>query len=195
MTERDRRALKLGLTAVVAAFVLLRALPTALRAERALRERVATQASTLGQLKADLAALPALEDSAAAVNRALSQLAPRLVTGRSRTEGAAELTVLLRSLAEGLGVRVERIVPVADSTAAGPLMRVVVRLEAETDTKGAGLLLTSIARQTIVLDVVALRVLALEPSSARTVAERLRVELTVYGWVMRSTAAAEEPRT
>lgn len=195
MTERDRRALQLGLTAVVAAFVLLRALPTALRAERALRERVAAQASALGQLKADLAALPALEDSAAAVNRALSQLGPRLVTGRSRTEGAAELTVLLRSLAEGLGVRVERIVPVADSTAAGPLMRVVVRLEAETDTKGVGALLTSIARQTTVLDVVSLRVLALEPSSARTVAERLRVELTVYGWVMHSSDAAEEPPT
>lgn len=188
MNTRDRRALQLGAGIVIGAWLFLRLIPAAVRAERALRERVGRQSTTVERLKADLALLPALEDSAAVLSKALTQLAPRLVSGRTRPEGEAELTVLVRSLSESLGARVERVVPVADSAGVGSLTRVMVRLEVETDTKGAAQLLASIARQPTVLDIASLRILALEPSSAATVAERLRVEMVVAGWMLANGA-------
>lgn len=184
MNARDRRALQLGAGIVIGAWLFLRLIPATVRAERTLRERVARQSATVERLKADMALLPALEDSAAVLSKALSQLAPRLVTGSTLPEGEAELTVLVRSLSESLGARVERIVPLADSASAGSLTRVAVRLEVETDTKGAAQLLASVARQATVLDIASLRILALEPNSAAAVAERLRVELVVSGWML-----------
>ncbi len=188
MNARDRRALRVGAAMVLGAWLVLRLVPAAVRAEQVLSERVARQATTVARLKADLAALPVLEDSAAAVSRSLAQLAPRLVTGSTRAEGEAELAVLLRSLAESLGARVERVVPAPDSTPVGALTRVTLRVEAETDTRGVARLLGSIASQPTVLDITSLRVLALDPGSAATAPERLRMELGVSGWVLRTGA-------
>lgn len=186
MMRRDRRAATLGLAIVIAALLVLRGVPAALRAEHTLRSKVEEKTSLAMRLRAETAALPTLEDSAKALQSALVRLAPQLIAGTTAIEGQAELSVVLRSLAEGLGAQVERVTAVPDSASAGSLARVRVRLEGESDARGIAQFLAAVKRHPTVLEVVSLRLMALEPGSPGTVAERVRIEIVVQGWLLTS---------
>src|SRR5438477_7454057 len=118
MTERDRRALILGGSAVIGALLVLRVLPwgirSALAAETGLRQR----AALLARARADLAEASGLRDSAVALGQALVALAPKILSGNSVAEAVADLSGRVNLAASNHGAKLERVDPVADSGAA-----------------------------------------------------------------------------
>lgn len=181
MTARDRRALRIG--AVVVAFgLLVRLVPAALAAESRLRTGVVERTEAVARMQADLAQLGALERIAGEVQERLVELAPRLVSGRTKAEANAALVAAVRSLAERAGMKVERVGSVADTTRVGGLTAVVAHLQGEADATGLQSALRALATDDMTLEVRALQVVATNPSASDGLPERLGIQLTVRGW-------------
>lgn len=189
MNPRDRRALQLGVTVVALALIGIRVLPAAIRTEREFRTRVERKLMTVELQQADLALLPMLEDSATALQAAVVQLAPRLLDAGTVSEAGAELGLRVRRAIEHQGGRVERAPLVNDSARSGGLRRASIRAEAEMDGEALEHVLTTLGRDTTVLEVSALSVNAIEPQAPPASAERLHVVLTVRGWFLERKAA------
>jgi hypothetical protein len=188
VTARERRLVRGAGFLIVVAFLGFKALPAAMTREHALRDRVVLRERQVSSIRQDLAALGVLEDSAAAVRRAVVALAPRLLAAPTHADGDATLAVLVRALAERAGAHVERVVALPDSAAVGTLRRHTVRLELESDAPGLETLLRAIADETTLLEADSFRLTALEPSSPASQPERLRTAMIVRAWgAMRAT--------
>lgn len=193
VTSRDRRALTFGAAALALAWIGLRVVPSAVRAEARLSERVAERASELRAVRRGLAGLDAMEDSAASINARLVALAPRLLTGDSQGEAASQLSVELRKHGEAVHARVDRVIARPDTSAAGPLVGVQVRMELETDAAGLEAFLTRVRTADLALVADELQVTAVDPRSLATREERLHVVLQVHAWWLASAAGDSTP--
>lgn len=184
MTQRDRRALRMGGALVLGLFVSLRVLPsvirTALGAEQGLRER----ATLLARARDNVADAAELRDSAVRVGQALIGLAPKLVNGGRMTEAASDLSGLLSLAVARHQAKLERLEGVPDSTVAGRLRRVTVRAAFECDVRGLAGVLEALEFGKVALSLRDLRVTAVDAGSAARMPEVLRVEITVAGWYL-----------
>ena len=185
MTPRDRRALRIGGIAVACAVLGLRVLPLAVRrvadAHAMLRER----ATLLARTREEMADLPRLRDSAAALSRALLALAPQILSGSSSAEAGADLSGRMNLAASRAPAKVERLDPLPDSSGEGRLGRVRVHAALETDVRGLVALIRALDAGDDVLKLDELRVEALEPGMVQRGPEILKVEITVSGWYIR----------
>jgi len=186
MTSRDRRALLLGGLSVAIALLLLRVLPwtvrTALAAEAGLRQR----AALLARARADLGEASMLRDSALQLGQALVGLAPKILSGNSVAEAAADLSGRVNLAASRNQTKLERVDPQTDSTVAGRLHRVVLRAAFECDIRGLVGMLQALTFGKAALAVRELRVTAVDAGSTDKNPEILRVEMTVAGWFLES---------
>ena len=184
MTKRDRRALQLGGAVVFGAVLLLRILPwgvrTAFGAEADLRERAALVART----RADLADMSILRDSAVQLGRALVGLAPKILGGKTAAEAVADLSGRVNLAASEHHAKLERVDPVADSTATGRLRRVALRAAFECDVRGLIGVLRALESEKAALAVRELRVTAVDVGSADKGPEVLKVDLMITGWFL-----------
>ena len=184
MTPRDRRALVLGGTTVLAAVLLVRVLPwtvrSALAAEAGLRER----AVLLARARADLTDAATLRDSAAQLGQALIGLAPRILSGNSAAEAVADLSGRVNLAASGHQAKLERVDPVPDTLSRGRLRRATLRAAFECDVRGLVGVLEAVEFGKVALAVRELRVTALDAGSPEKNPEILRVEMTVAGWYL-----------
>jgi hypothetical protein len=195
MMPRDRRALQIGAGVIGLGLLALRIAPAAVGAESRLRARVAEREAVVSRLNADVASMAALEDSAKQVQRAVVQLAPRLVPGGTASEANAALDATVRSMLERAGARIDRVGPVADTTTVGGISRVGARVQGESDTRGLEAALRALATDPLALEVTALRVSAANAASPPSQPERLSIELTVKGWRLVSRDSAKRRQT
>lgn len=180
MTPRDARALRWGAVAVIAAVLVLRALPWVARSVSTLRERAHRATADAERARRVLEAAQVVRDS---LSHALGQvvaLAPRLLDGRSAAEAGATLTGLVTLTAHQQAMRTVHIDPATDSAGA-VFARVTVRAELEGDTQALGRWLRAVESHDPLLTVPRLHISALDPAALGTVPERLRIEATVTG--------------
>ncbi len=184
MTERDRRALVFGGATVLGAVLVLRVLPWSIRRVLAVEAELRDRAALLARARAELAGASELRDSAAALGQALVALAPKLLSGTSPAEAAADLSGRLNLAASRSQAKLERVDQVADSGAAGRLRRVRLRATLESDVRGVTGVLRAVEFNEAALAVIELRVVATDPTAADRVPEVLRLEITVTGWFL-----------
>jgi hypothetical protein len=186
MTPRDRRALIVGALVVGTAVLALRVVPTGIRHGLAARGELRDRAVVLGRTRAEMSLLPMLRDSAAVLSQALVALASQVLSGSTAAEATADLSGRLNFAAARAPARVERLIPLPDSSSAGRLRRVRVQATLETDVRGLIALLRSIDTGEEVLKLDLLRVEAPEPATPVRGPEILKVELTVSGWYIKA---------
>jgi Type II secretion system (T2SS), protein M subtype b len=188
MTERDRRALRLGGAAVAGAVLLLRVLPwgvrSALAAEAGLRDRTVL----LARARLDLADAALLRDSAVQLGQALVGLAPKILSGNSAAEAVADLSGRVNLAASSHQAKLERVEAVPDSVVRGRLHRATLRAAFECDVRGLVGVLQALEFGKVVIGVHELRVTAVDVASPEKSPEVLRVELTVSGWFLAKAA-------
>ncbi len=182
MKPADRRALVRGGGAVLAAVVLLRGLPWAMRSLGTLRTLTHDQQATLARSEDVLARVPAIRDSVAAVLGRIVALAPRLVDGRTSAEAQASLAGLVSLAASRHQLRVVRLEPLADSAVA-PFTRVALHAELEGDVAGLSGLLRAVEAGDPLLSVPSFSVSAPAPATSHG-AEALRIELDIAGYYL-----------
>src|SRR2546426_8604022 len=153
MTQRDLRALKLGGSVVLAGFLLLRAVPGAVRRAVAAGQGLPERTAVLVRVRSDLADAPLLRDSAGVLTRAVVSLAPKLLSGDTPAEAMADLSGRLNLAASRNQARLERVDQLPDSGAAGRLRQVRVRAALECDVRGATSVLQAIEHGDAVLPV------------------------------------------
>jgi hypothetical protein len=139
---------------------------------------------------ADLGALPALEDSAEALTKAVVALAPRLLSGHGNGEAMAELQGRLSYLAATSHLKLERVDPVPDSTTAGNLRRLTVDAVFEGDIRGAVALLAALTSDITAVVPLRVRVVASDPVSGPRSPEMLRLEMRLTAWALRGEEGA-----
>jgi type II secretion system (T2SS) protein M len=183
MTARDRKALRVGGAVALAAFLLLRILPWGARGTARALGDLRQRAGLLAHARAELAGAAELRDSGAVLSRALVALAPRLLSGATAAEAAADLSGRLNLAAGRNQAKVERLDPVPDSAAAGRLRRARLHAAIETDVRGLVAFLRSVELGDAALTVMDLRVVAPDPTAERG-PEILEVEVTVSGWYL-----------
>lgn len=182
LQPREQRAVLWGGAVITLALLATRAVPAAVRAERALSRRIELERAQVVRMRREVQAMPALEDSARRLAAALPALAPRLLTGSTVAEAAADLGARLRLVADAHHVRLDAVTPTADSARAGDLVRVRVRVVAEGDTRGLLEWLAAIERSRVVLGADEMRLAAARPDAPRSAPEVIRAEGTVWGW-------------
>jgi len=184
VTERDRRALMIGGGVVCGAVLLLRVLPWGVRrvfgAEADLRERV----TLLVRARADLADAGVLRDSAVQLGQALVRLAPKILSGSSVADAAADLSARVNMAVSGHQAKLERVDLQPDSLHAGRLRRVALRAAFECDVRGLAGVLEALQFGKVALSLRELRVTAVDAAQADKTPEVLRVEMTVAGWYL-----------
>lgn len=190
MTERERRVVTMGGGIVLAAVLTLRVLPWIIRSAQAAEMGLQDRAEQLARARVDLAQSSELRDSAARLGQALVGLAPKILSGNSALEAIADLSGRVNLAATRHRATLERIDPVPDSAHASRLRRVTLRATLECDIRGLVGVLKALAFEQVALGVQGLRVTAMNPGSAETNPEVLRVEMTVAGWFL---AGGEPP--
>ncbi len=188
MTPRDRRALFVGGIAIAGAVLGLRALPWTVRRVTAAHALLRERATLLARTGEEMATLPQLRDSAAALSQALVALAPQVLSGSTPAEAGADLSGRMNLAASRAPAKVERLDPLPDSSGNGRLGRVRVHAAVETDVRGLIALIRAIDTGDEVLKLDELRVEAPEPGTMPRGPEILKVEITVSGWYIRPRA-------
>ena len=184
MTQRDRRALLVGGTVVIAAVFVFRVLPWTVRSAVAAETRLREQAVLLARARVDLDDATLLRDSAAELSRALVGLAPRILSGSSAAEAIADLSGRVNLAGSTHQAKLERVDPLPDSALAGRLHRVALRIAFECDVRGLVGVLQELEFGKAALAVRELRVTAVDAASPDKSPEVLRVNLTVTGWFL-----------
>jgi hypothetical protein len=186
VTARDRRALRLGATVVLASVVALRVLPWSVQRLRASVREVRERTALLVRAKAELADAVFLQDSASVLTRAVAGLAPKLLSGDTPAEAFADLAGRLNLAASRNQAKLERTDQLPDSEAIGRLRRVRVRASLQSDIRGVTGLLNALERGEAALSVEDLRIVASDPTGNDGVPEILRAEVTVGGWFLQA---------
>ena len=184
MTPRDRRAVAVGGTVVLAAVLVLRVLPWAIGRAFATEQQLIDRAGVLARARADLVDAAGLRDSAAELAQAVVGLAPKLLSGSSPAEARADLSGRINLAASRSAAKLERVEELPDTAVAGWLCRVRLRATLESDIRGFAGVLQGMERGEAALVVSELHVAALDPGSPNRAPEVLRVELTVVGWFL-----------
>ena len=185
MTTRDRRALRFGAGIILGAVILLRLVPWGIRAVTHEMAELDGRRALLSRTIEDLNMLSHMEDSADALTKAVVALAPRLLSGHGDGEALAELQGRLSYLAATSHVRLNRVDPVGDSTAAGNLRRVTVDAVFDGDVRGLRSLLVALTSDVLVTVPLRIRVVALDPTAGPRIPEALRLEMRIGAWALR----------
>jgi hypothetical protein len=170
-----------GGAALLAAVLVLRVLPWAVRASTALRGEAAERVQTVARANDVLASAPAMRDSLARALSAVVALASRLVEGRTAAEALASLSGLVSLAAGRHALRIVRLDPLPDSAGDGVFNRVAVHVELEGDVAGVTRFLGTLETGDPLLTLPALSVQAVDPGSAPNAAEQLKIEATITG--------------
>lgn len=184
MTGRERKVMAAGGAVIVASLLLFRVGPAAARAWAAAQDRLAADAEHLVRLRMTVETVDALADSAAAVRSAFVAIAPRVLGGGNAAEALASLSGHLNAVADRSRARLEGAEPIIDSTAAGPLRRVTLRANYESDMRGAAAILSSLDDAPVALLVSSLRIAAQDPASPDASPEILKSQVVVSGWYL-----------
>jgi hypothetical protein len=188
MTSRDRWAVAIGGFLVVIAWSLMHA-PRAWRDWSAWNDRLDRNRALLRETKLAIAALPAMEDSMRRLSVAVASAAPQLLSGTLAAEAGADLAARLRSFTGLEHGSIVSMTPVIDTMGSGMLRRVGVTATIQTDFRGVAGIMRLIGRDSVAMIVDRLRVSRIEPSEAAGAAERLQVELRLWGWFLPRSAA------
>jgi hypothetical protein len=195
MTARDRRALVVGAVLVAAAVLMLRVLPWGVRHATNAYDRLRERTTLLVRTREEMAALPTLRDSAAALSQALVALAPQLLLGSTAAEASADLAGRMNVAASRAPAKLERLDALPDTSSDGRLGRVRVHAAVETDVRGLVALLRAIDAGPELLHLEELRVESPQAGGPERGPETLRVEVTVSGWYVRARAKNAERET
>lgn len=141
--SRDRRALLLGLGAVVLALLAFRGVPLAVRGLEELRDRAAGQTATLARVEDVVLRGPAVRDSLREALHGIVSLAPELVDGTTAADAQASLSGLVSLVANRHALKVLRTDPLPDS-AVGVFHRAALHTELEGDLGGVAAFLRSL---------------------------------------------------
>jgi hypothetical protein len=188
LAERDRRVLLAGVSLILGALLLVRILPGAVRAAWALDLRVEQQRQLLSDIESDLQGGSALEDSASSVLNRFRRLAFHLLPGTSDAEAAAELANRIEVAAARAGGRMVEATPIADTTRVARLHRVSLRVALEGDLRGLVEILRALERDSVVITVNALRIVASDAPAPDDQPEALRAEVLIRGWYAAGSA-------
>ena len=169
---------------MLGAVLLLRVLPWGVRRVLAAEAELRDRGALLARARADLAEAALLRDSAAALSQALVGLAPKLLSGATPAEAAADLSGRINLAASQSAAKLERVDQVPDSGVAGRLRRIRLRAMLETDIRGINGVLRHVEFNQAALSVSELRVVAVDPTSPDRAREVLRLEVTVAGWFL-----------
>jgi hypothetical protein len=191
LAPRERRAVTAGLSIVLGVLLLLRIIPASVRAILALDGRVEQQRGLLSRIDSDIRESPALEDSASSVLDRFRRLAAQLLPGASDAEAAAEVAHRIEVEAVRAGLRMLETTPVADTTRVVRLHRVSLRAVLDGDLRGLMAALRALERDTVVITVVALRLVANDAAAQEGQPESLRAEILVRGWYSVGNAPAQ----
>lgn len=179
LSPRDRRALAVGGTVMIAALTLARGFP-ALRTWTNERRASAVELNhELSQLRLGVASQR--ERKAALTKRSaeLASLESALLPGETPATGAASLARLVGTAAESSAVHIRSTQLRTDSIRAGDAYtRVAVRIDATSDIRGLTSFLARLERGPALLVVKSLAITQSEPLSEM---ETLRAELEVAG--------------
>jgi len=190
VTARERRVVILGASAVAFTVLGLRVLPWSVRRIRDADGEVRQAALLVARGRAELASAAAVEDSGVTLAHALATMAPRLLSGTTAAEAGADLSNDLTLFATRHSVLVQRIEQGAESSVAGRLGRVTLRVEVESDLRGITELLVALARAPAAIVVDDIRLVARDPASGDDRPETLTGELQIAGWYLRPPAVA-----
>lgn len=163
-------------------WLALRAAPAAVGRIDDASELLASRRALLQRLEQELAGLDAMADTANQLQARVVGLAPRILTGTSPAEAAADLVGRITHATDASSVKLTSAEPVPDSTVAGGLRRVAVRMGFEGDIRGVVGTLRALERDPGALQLDDLSVLSMEPTGEENRPEVLRAELTVRGW-------------
>lgn len=179
---RTSRTVAIGVAVVAGLWLVLRAGPTVVTRVRDARETLDSKRALLDRLQAELAGLDALEETAKQLQVRVVALAPRILSGTSDAGAASDLVGRITLATDRSMVRLTGTVPLPDSTSAGGLRRISLRVSFEGDVRGLVGTLSRLEHDPGALLLDDLRVLALDPAGTDAASEVLRVELTVRGW-------------
>ena len=182
MTPRDRRALRIGGSALLAGLLLFRVVPSGWRAWRTGGEELAGRRALLARAESALGDLPAIEARGAATRARLIALAPALVSGATEAEAQADLNGRLALIANRERTRLLRADPVADAEHEGGLRRVRLRVEVESDWSGLVGFLRGVVADPAVLRVTAVSLRGPEVMVLTAGPEVLGAQVEVTGW-------------
>lgn len=174
------RTWRIGLVAVLAVALAVRALPPAARWLSSLRARAAAVGEAAARARRLVDEEPAVRDSLQAALAEVVRLAPLLLEGTTRVEAAASLAAWISTASAQHRLRVRRVESLPDS-AGGPIARIGVRAELEGDVAGLSGFVRAVEHGTPLLSVVEIGVTALDPLSPPSQPEVLRVDVVLSG--------------
>jgi hypothetical protein len=181
LSPRDRRTLALGAAVMLAAWLALRVVPAAVRAERAASDRADLAATTLERARQALAAAPLVRESLAVRASRLVALAPRLVAGTTPAEAAAELSSLVSAVAARRRVRMVQQDARPDTTRS-LFTRLSLQAEVEGDVAGITGWLADLEEGPTLVRIRSLTISASQPTAPSGQAEQLRARVVLEAW-------------
>jgi len=189
VTRREQLVVSVGIGSVLAAVILLRALPAAVHRYSALIERSGVSGQLVARREAELALLPILERRADSLRRRVLALADRLVPGATEAEAQAELLVRVEHAAADPNGQLEQAEAVPDSIGFGRLRRVQARAAWSSDLTGILGFLRRLEYGQQLLVVRRVWVEAISGAAQPDHGDRLRAEVVVEGWYLRREEA------
>jgi hypothetical protein len=179
LSQRDRRTILVGLTAVIAILVFGRVLPAVKRWEAGRLAEALEARGELIEAERSAGSIAMIRDSARVRSLRLEATRSRLIRATTAAAAAAVLGGLIESLAKNEGVDVQTMTLRPDTTTRNGLARVAVRFGAEGDVEGLTGLLLALEGHEKLFAVRDLSVSQAEPVAAATHVEALRFDLTV----------------
>lgn len=184
LSERDRRALYIGLMSVSVLIVLSRGVPLWLMWTRAAQEDARAATMELSRAKALMSARRILADSLSARGDRLVSVMPAFLAGTSPEAAGATLAGIISQAAADSRVEMSSMEVRADSLGTGEVARVSVRAVASGDVSGVMEMLAAIGGGPELLAVRSLRIDQPEPDASPATMERLQVTLVVEGLLL-----------
>jgi len=191
MTERDKRTLMFGASAIGCLVAITRGAPAVVAWGHDAAAESARASQVLAESSIDPRELSAARDSLAARRARLQVIDSVLPAAASAATAVAQLASTLEDLADSCAVRVSGIQLRPDSATSSGLTEVSARLNGVADVAGLAALLRAIAGSEAPLVVRELSVTATEPSAPSTRAEALRFDVLVAG--LSRTVTASRP--
>lgn len=136
ISARDRRAVMLGGTVLVIAFVLVRGIPLWLAMLDRAQAEAARETRALADARALVAAAPMLRDSLDARRARYLAMAPDFIASASPDAAVARLSGIVSSAASTAGVALSSLSLSADTASRSGFGRPMVRGEARGDISG-----------------------------------------------------------
>ena len=183
MTPRERRVVWSGVGTVVAAAILLRAVPAASSAIESWHERATSRIALAARARTEVAGAGELEARALLVRARFDSLGPRLVPATSRAEALGTLAARIEQVAALHRSRVHESRGVPDSATAGRLERVTLRVVLESDLEGLTGAIRALEGGDPVVVVRSLRLNSAGAGGSEPV-ETLQAELLASAWML-----------